>query len=523
MRWDVIGLVLGWTIRVVCIPLSVVGIFSFYVEGQEYAIKTYLIPLILAAFVSQWFINKSQNSNSTQRVRDREAFASVALGWIPVIALGSMPFWLGGTFYGPYDLISNDASFVEVLHGLLYSWFESMSGFTTTGATLIDSTLSPICINAGQDIDCIAEQPKSILLWRSLTQWLGGIGVIMLGLLIFSSVLGGGMNLARAELTGPSLSRLGPDLQSTARILWLIYTFLTVFEIGLLYFLGDMSIFNSINYSLTTLATGGFGTSDGGIMSFDSALIESIIMVFMLLTCINYSLYYLIISGRSKDALKDEELRTYLLIIFIAWLAMGFNLLRSGNGDDSFLETMRHSAFQAISISSTGFSSADFSKWPVFSQFVLLLLMIVGASAGSTGGGLKVLRIRVAFELAKREVLRIIQPKKVIAMRVNDEVLNEDQVFIVLGMISSWLVLAMSSMLFISFMEPSWSLDEVISVVVSSLGNTGPALGQFGPTATWSSMNELTIFWTSILMWFGRLELLTVLVLLHPRTWTDLN
>ncbi|MBT7820488.1 MAG: TrkH family potassium uptake protein [Euryarchaeota archaeon] len=523
MRWDVIGLVLGWTIRVVCIPLSVVGIFSFYVEGQEYAIKTYLIPLILAAFVSQWFINKSQNSNSTQRVRDREAFASVALGWIPVIALGSMPFWLGGTFYGPYDLISNDASFVEVLHGLLYSWFESMSGFTTTGATLIDSTLSPICINAGQDIDCIAEQPKSILLWRSLTQWLGGIGVIMLGLLIFSSVLGGGMNLARAELTGPSLSRLGPDLQSTARILWLIYTFLTVFEIGLLYFLGDMSIFNSINYSFSTLATGGFGTSDGGIMSFDSALIESIIMVFMLLACINYSLYYLIISGRSKDALKDEELRTYLLIIFIAWLAMGFNLLRSGNGDDSFLETMRHSAFQAISISSTGYSSADFSKWPVFSQFVLLLLMIVGASAGSTGGGLKVLRIRVAFELAKREVLRIIQPKKVIAMRVNDEVLNEDQVFIVLGMISSWLVLAMSSMLFISFMEPSWSLDEVISVVVSSLGNTGPALGQFGPTATWSSMNELTIFWTSILMWFGRLELLTVLVLLHPRTWTDLN
>jgi len=523
MRWDVIGLVLGWTIRVVCIPLSVVGIFSFYVEGQEYAIKTYLIPLILAAFVSQWFINKSQNSNSTQRVRDREAFASVALGWIPVIALGSMPFWLGGTFYGPYDLISNDASFVEVLHGLLYSWFESMSGFTTTGATLIDSTLSPICINAGQDIDCIAEQPKSILLWRSLTQWLGGIGVIMLGLLIFSSVLGGGMNLARAELTGPSLSRLGPDLQSTARILWLIYTFLTVFEIGLLYFLGDMSIFNSINYSLTTLPTGGFGTSDGGIMSFDSALIESIIMVFMLLACINYSLYYLIISGRSKDALKDEELRTYLLIIFIAWLAMGFNLLRSGNGDDSFLETMRHSAFQAISMSSTGYSSADFSKWPVFSQFVLLLLMIVGASAGSTGGGLKVLRIRVAFELAKREVLRIIQPKKVIAMRVNDEVLNEDQVFIVLGMISSWLVLAMSSMLFISFMEPSWSLDEVISVVVSSLGNTGPALGQFGPTATWSSMNELTIFWTSILMWFGRLELLTVLVLLHPRTWTDLN
>ena len=149
--------------------------------------------------------------------------------------------------------------------------------------------------------------------------------------------------------------------------------------------------------------------------------------------------------------------------------------------------------------------------------------MIVGASAGSTGGGLKVLRIRVAFELAKREVLRIIQPKKVIAMRVNEDVIDEDQVFIVLGMISAWLVLSMSSMLFISFLEPQWNMDDVLSVVVSSLGNTGPALGSYGPTSTWSSMSDLTLFWTSILMWFGRLELLTVLVLLHPRTWKDIS
>ena len=141
--------------------------------------------------------------------------------------------------------------------------------------------------------------------------------------------------------------------------------------------------------------------------------------------------------------------------------------------------------------------------------------MIIGASAGSTGGGLKVLRIRVAFELAKREVLRIIQPKKVIAMRVNEEVIDEEQVFIVLGMISAWLALAMSSMLFISFLEPSWSFDDVLSVVVSSLGNNGPALGSYGLTATWSNMGEVTLFWTLILMWFGRLELLTVLVLLH--------
>jgi trk system potassium uptake protein TrkH len=526
MRWDVIELVLGWTIRVVCVPLAIVGLFSAYTEDQNYAIKTYLIPIIIAAFVSQWLILRSKKNNTHQRVRDREAFASVALGWIPVIVLGAMPFWLGGTFYGPYHF--GDVSFIEILRGLLYSWFESMSGFTTTGATVIDSSVSPVCINALalentviEEFDCIAEQKRSIILWRSLTQWLGGIGVIMLGLMIFSSILGGGMNLARAELTGPSLSRLGPNLQSTARRLWLIYTVLTVLELGLLYFVGGMSIFDSVNYSMTTLASGGFGTTDAGITEFDSALIESIIMVFMLLTCINYSLYHLIIAGRTKEALKDEELRVYLLIILVAWIAMTVNLLRVSNDDHSLLETLRHTAFQAISISSTGYSSTDFSTWPVFSQFVLLLLMIVGASAGSTGGGLKVLRIRVAFELAKREVLRIIQPKKVIAMRVNEEVIDEEQVFIVLGMISAWLVLAMSSMLLISFLEPTWNLDDVLSVVVSSLGNTGPALGSYGPTATWSSMGEVTLFWTSILMWFGRLELLTVLVLLHPKTWSD--
>jgi trk system potassium uptake protein TrkH len=528
MRWDVIGLVLGWTIRVVCVPLAMVGLFSAYTETPEYAAKTFLIPLVIAALVSQWFIFRSKKNISNQRVRDREAFASVALGWIPVIALGSMPFWLGGTFHGPFEL--GDASIVEVLRGLLYSWFESMSGFTTTGATVIDSSVSPVCIqaiemNLGADVDCIAEQKNSILLWRSLTQWLGGMGVIMLGLLIFSSVLGGGMNLARAELTGPSLSRLGPSLQSTARRLWLIYSFLTVLEFILLYSVGELSVFDSFNYALTTLPTGGFGTSDAGVMAFDSFKVELIITLFMILAGVNFSLYHIILAGGGRNVLKDEELRSYLLIFLLAWLAMSLNLITHGvNKGLGTLESVRQSMFQAASIgTSTGFASADFATWPVFSHFVLLLLMIIGASAGSTGGGVKVLRIRIAFELAKREVLRIIQPKKVIAMRVNDEVIEEDQVWIVLGMLSSWMVLAMSSMLLISFLEPQWNMEDVLSVVVSSLGNTGPALGTYGPTATWSSMSDLTLFWTSILMWFGRLELLTVLVLLHPRTWSDIS
>ena len=350
------------------------------------------------------------------------------------------------------------------------------------------------------------------------------MGVIMLGLLIFSKALGGGMALARAELTGPTVSNLSTTLEGTARKLWAIYICLTIIQGLVLYQFTEMGSFDALNYALTTMPSGGFATSDMGIMVFDDTLIESIIMVFMLLTCINFSLLFFGISGRWGEVWKDEELRTYLLILVVAWLAMAFNLSRAT--DYSLAESIRHSLFQAISISSTGYSSANFSEWPVFSQFVLLLLMIIGASAGSTGGGLKVLRIRIAFELAKREVIRIIQPKKVIAIRFNENVVDESRIWIILGMVSSWMVLVTVSMLTISFLEPNLSLTDVSSVSISLLGNTGPGLGSFGPAdaaSTWADLSPLSMFASTILMWLGRLELLTVLVLLHPRTWAGSN
>lgn len=328
------------------------------------------------------------------------------------------------------------------------------------------------------------------------------------------------MALARAELTGPTVSNLGTTLEGTARKLWAIYIGLTILEGLLLFQFTEMGSFDSLNYALTTMPSGGFATSDMGIMAFDDSLVESIIMVFMVLTCINFSLLYFGFSGRFGELWKDEELRTYLLILFVAWVAMAFNLTRSGNYE--FVESMRYSLFQSISISSTGYSSADFSNWPVFSQVVLLLLMIVGASAGSTGGGLKVLRIRVAFELAKREVMKIIQPRKVVAIRFNQQIVDENRIWIILGMVSSWMVLVTLSILTISFLEPSLTMTDVLSVSISLLGNTGPALGSFGPVdaaSTWADLSLPSMFVSTILMWLGRLELLTVLVLLHPRTW----
>ncbi|HJM29545.1 MAG: TrkH family potassium uptake protein [Candidatus Thalassarchaeaceae archaeon] len=524
MRWDVIGLVIGWTLRIFAVPLTIVGLYSIYADGLEFAIKTYAITLLVAFAFSQWLISKVSGSEMTNRVRDREAFAAVALGWPPVVLLGAIPFWLGGMFNGPFEFFAGDANLIEMLRGALHSWFESMSGFTTTGATVIDPSSSPNCVENVED--CIASQPKSLLLWRSLTQWLGGMGVIMLGLVILSRVLGGGASFARAELTGPTLSKLGPTLQSTARRLWTIYIFLTILEMGALYFIGGLGYFDSVNYALTTLPTGGFGVTDGGVMDITSSSAVLILTIFMILAGINFSLYHVLAMGNPREAFKDEELRTYLLIFLLAWLGMAFSIFRSNldgpSGDE--IESLRQSMFQAASIgTSTGYASANFAEWPVFSQIVLLLLMIIGASAGSTGGGVKVLRVRISFELARREITRIIFPRKVVAMRVNGEVIDENRIWIVLGMLSSWVVLATGSMLLLSMIQPQWEMNDVLSVVISSLGNTGPALGQFGPTSTWASMNDLSLFWTSILMWLGRLELLTVLVLLHPRTWSSSN
>lgn len=516
MRWDVVGLVLGWTVRLVAVPLAVVAVYSCHQEGLEAGLRTFLAPLVLAVLLGQSLVSLSKGADTSTRVRDREAFASVALGWIPVVVVGALPFWLGGMFYGPFEYMDGTASHSDVLVGLLHSWFESMSGFTTTGATVIDPTTSPMCLE-GPEQDCIGSQRRSLILWRSLSQWLGGMGVIMLGLLILSRALGGGMALARAELTGPSVSQLGITLESTARRLWTIYIALTLMEMALLNFVGGMGLFDAVNYSLTTLPSGGFATSDGGVMGFGSARIEVILMVFMLITCINFSLLYFAMAGRSREVWKDEELRTYLLILILAWLAMASNLYWSGTNGGT--EAIRQALFQAISISSTGYSSADFSTWPVFSKFVLLLLMIVGASAGSTGGGLKVLRIRIAFELAKREVLRIVKPRKVVAIRFNEQVIDESKVWIIIGMISSWLVLATASLLLFSMLETELDMETILSLVISLLGNTGPALGAYGPTSTWASLSHPSLLISTFLMWLGRLELLTVLVLLHPRTW----
>ena len=520
MRFDVIGLVAGWSLVLLSIPLLLSATVG-YIMGDDMGIIlwSFLPSIVFCLVVGGLLVRAGTRRDSAERLRDREAFAAVALSWPLIVAVGALPYWFGPTFHGPITWDGDGGTLYEIMGGMIRGWFESMSGFTTSGATTIDPYASPRCEGVE---DCIASQPYGLLFWRSSTQWLGGMGIIMLGMLLLSRALGGGMSIARAELTGPSLSRLRPRLQETAKALWGIYIGFTILEFALLLWWADLSWFNAINYSLGTMSSGGFGTTDGGVMDFNSPLVEGIIAFFMVATGINFTLFHFLLLKEYAKVINDQELRVYLLVLAGAWTIFALNLVYSAGWEWS--DALRHGAFQAAAIgTSTGYASADFAAWPVLSLFVLLFLMVVGASAGSTSGGLKILRLRLAFVLARREIHRMVQPRAIVSVRMNGEVVDDSRMWVVIGMLSTWAALTMISTVVLAFFEPTHSLETILSVIFASLGNTGPALGAFGPTSTWAGLNWYSLFYTSLLMWAGRLELLTVLVLFHPRTWRSEN
>ena len=513
MRTDVLSMILGWTLIALSLPLAVSGIATAFLDSIELALISFAMPCLISLVLGITMLTLWTRTNTSERLRDKEAFAAVALMWPLAVFIGSLPFWFGGVFVGPF---TEGAAFIDIARGGVNSWFESMSGFTTTGATVISHNMSPNCI-PGTTLDCINAQPKGILIWRSLTQWLGGMGIIMLGMMILSRIIGGGMALARAELTGPYLTRLKPKLRQTALALWSLYIMLTIIEMLLLKFLGGMTYFDSFNHALTTVASGGFSTRDASIGYYDSMTIESIIIIFMFIAGVNFTLIWLFCMKEFKRASKDEEFNNYLVYLAVAICAMILALITT---EVSLGNSLRYSIFNVISIgTSTGYSSTDYGTWPIVTQIIFLTLMIVGASAGSTSGGLKLLRINLAFKVAMRELVKIAQPRRIDRIRMNGEVIERQQLGLIVGMLFVWIGLFAISCILLAICMPNDSFESIISVVASSLGNTGPALGEYGPSSNWASMNTPTLLITSILMWFGRLELLTAVILLHPRTW----
>ncbi|MEC7254555.1 MAG: TrkH family potassium uptake protein [Candidatus Thermoplasmatota archaeon] len=512
MRFDVLNLILGWTLVALTLPLLFCVVITGYLDDWELALRAFSIPAGLSLFIGAMMLRFGTKRNTHMRLRDREAFAAVALVWPLAVFIGALPYWLGGMFHGPF---TDGSSFADVARGAVNAWFESMSGFSTTGATVISTSMSPNCLPG---MDCINSQPRGLLFWRSLTQWFGGMGIIMLGMMILSRVIGGGMALARAELTGPSLSRLKPKLQETALALWGLYLVLTLIEFVLLWTIGDMNWFDSINHALTTMPTGGFSTYDASIGHFDSYTVELIIILFMFIGGINFTLLWFIREGQFKKATQDEEFKNYIVYILTTFLFITIALLatRDYSSTDAFIDSL----FHVVSLgTSTGYTSTDYMQWPVVTHLFLFVLMIVGASAGSTSGGLKLLRINLAFKVAMRELVRIAQPRKVRTIRMNGEVVGNQQLGLIVGMLFVWIGLFAISSILLAFISPGEDFESILALVASSLGNTGPTIGNYGPTETWAGLNSGALILTSILMWFGRLELLTAVILLHPHTW----
>ncbi len=516
MRWFVF-----WTTASIAIsllsPFLVLSIIIGMAAGdglQE------ILGLLITLLITLSFIPAAKRAGDSlgevTNIRDLDAIIAVALTWPAVVLLGTLPYWLGPTFQGPLQ--------ADMLRGFAYAWFESMSGFTTTGATVIDATTSPsLCAVA--TLDCVAAQPKSILVWRSFSQWLGGMGIVMMSLLVLSKIMSGGHTMATSELTGPTLNRLAPRLYNTGIRLWAIYFGLTVAEFIALLSAGSMfgapiDWFDALNLSLTTMPTGGFAPHDAGITVYNSAIVEGILILFMFLAGVNFTLLHLgLVRRKFRKATADKEFQTYVCILLVAAALMTLNLTRSGLGH-SFGWALRHAVFQSVAIgTSTGYSSADFAMWPGLSGVIILTLMIIGSCAGSTGGGVKVLRMRILAKISGREISQLGEPRLVLSLKEDSRTVEQNTLNTMVGMLGCWVFIFIIGMIVIGLFDSGLSFESLISATASSMGNTGPALDQVGPTQTWSGLSIGTLFTTTILMWMGRLELLTVMVVLRLRNW----
>lgn len=412
---------------------------------------------------------------------NRESILIVAAGWMMAAAFGGIPFVLAGL--SPVDAL-----------------FESMSGFTTTGSSILP------------DIEIYS---KSILFWRSMTQWLGGMGIIVLVMAILPRIAVAGRQMFQSEATGPMKDKLKPRLKDTAQILWWVYIIFTALEIGLLYTAG-MTLYDATVHTFSTLSTGGFSTKNLSIGAYDSVNIELIILIFMFIGGSNFNLFYRTLRVDWKALIKDMEFQTYTFIILLSTLVITLELWNWG---ETLTRSFRFASFQVVSIITTaGFSSADFSLWPESTKLILLLLMFVGGSAGSTGGALKVVRIILLMKYGAREIFRSIHPKIVRPIRLGENVIPEDVMQAILSFTILYVLVFLGSSLVLGML--GLDLMTAISASATTLGNVGPGLSTaIGPMSNFGSFPVVGKLLLILNMWIGRLEVMTVLVLLVPSFW----
>ena len=446
-----------------------------FLYGEDPAPFLYTLPLLV--LVGAIF----SVLKSDDHFFPREGFFAVALTWLLVAAFGALPFYFSGYFETYIDC-----------------FFEAVSGFTTTGASIL-TAVEPL--------------PKGILFWRSFMHWLGGMGVLVLTIALLPNLGGRTLQLMKAESPGPIVSKLVPKASQSSKILYSIYCGMTVIEIIVLRLVG-MPWFDSIVNSFAIAGTGGFSIRNTSIAAYGSPAIEIACTIFMLLFSINFALYFLVLCGKVKQALRSDELRFFLIVVVGSTALIAIDIWPMYSGADA----IRHAAFQVSSIiSTTGFASTNFDLWPEFSRFLLILLMFIGACAGSTGGAIKCSRLLLLLRSIRREVRQVIHPREVNVVKLDGQVVDEGNLRSVHIFIGAYMLIMLLAVLLVSLDD--FSMVTNFSAVASCIGNVGPGLEGVGPMSSYAAYSGFSKLVLSMCMIIGRLELLPVMVLFSANAW----
>lgn len=478
MNIKIILYFLGWVLNIEgLLMLLPCAVSLIYGDGQLYA---FLIVMALCAVIG-WLTTHRRPDNTVFYAK--EGFVAVALIWVVLSFFGALPFRISGQIPSMTD-----------------SLFETISGFTTTGASILNNVegLSP-----------------SMLIWRSFTHWVGGMGVLVFILAILPLAGGGyAMHIMRAESPGPSVGKLAPKVKDTAKILYVIYLIMTIIQI-LLLLLGGMPLFDALATSFGTAGTGGFGIKNNSIAYYDSYYLQGVVTVFMILFGVNFNVYYLLLIRRFKDAFSCEEARTYLAVIVASVVLITLNIQKAFG---SFFDAFHHAAFQVASIiTTTGFSTVDFDAWPQFSKTILIGLMFVGACAGSTGGGMKVSRILIWLKSVKSELSALIHPRSVKVLKLENKALDSGVMRSVNNYFIAYFFIFAVSVLIVSL--DNLDFNSTFTAVAATFNNIGPGLGAVGPMCNFSHLSVLSKYVLMFDMLAGRLEIFPMLILFSPTTW----
>lgn len=476
MNYRFIAYIMGWILNIQGVFLLVPSLVAlYYKEESGFAFLIAAgISLALGALAT---VKKPKNKSFYAK----DGFVSVALGWVVLSISGALPFIISREIPSVFDAL-----------------FETISGYTTTGATILT------------DVEALS---KSLLFWRSFTHWIGGMGILVFVLCILPLAGGNNMYLMRAESPGPSVGKLVPRVRSTAVILYGIYTALTALECVLL-LIGGMGFFDAVCTSFATAGTGGFGIRNSSVADYN-VFLQNVIAVFMVIFGVNFSVYFLILVRKPKQILKSEELRTYLGIVLASTVLIGFNVRDSFS---SIWEALQQAFFQVSSIiTTTGFATTDFNLWPTFSKCILVMIMFIGACAGSTGGGIKVSRIVIAYKNIKNGIENFVHPKSVRIIQMEGKKVSNEVVRSVNAYIVLYFAVFVASVLLISL--ENFSFETSFTSVAATLNNIGPGLDGVGPMENFAKFNPFSKCVFMFDMLAGRLELIPMVILFSPWIW----